>query len=128
MQIKTWKKRYIYFNFCFDFHLNLELKFQVCVTEDSLVKLSHPSDSLLRVPSEVRQALQFCFNTETFKGRIYCQRIYRSLSRLIYETNWTKFFFHGGHFLLLIPKLFSSGLKRKFFSLQQNVWFIIDQK
>ena len=49
----------------YDFTGILELK--ICISSESLVNLSHPSDFKVRVPLEVKQVLNFCFGVETPK-------------------------------------------------------------
>jgi len=46
----------------YDFTGILELK--ICITSESLVTLTHPSDFKVRIPSEVKQVLNFCFDIE----------------------------------------------------------------
>ena len=47
----------------YEFSGIMELK--ICITEDSLIVLNHPSDSRVAVPNEVKRTLNYCFEVDT---------------------------------------------------------------
>ena len=56
------KQKMVFLKFHKYYNFSGVMELKICITEDSLVVLNHPSDSRVSVPAEVKRTLNFCFD------------------------------------------------------------------